>query len=159
MNATMNAAPSRVEFRFNGDVGEYECPLCGTTFRTAPGSWPFLAGSPAPVCGGSDCPIEEDAPDVSPCDTLFAFRPMAPATLQVLATSAAEGSVAERFRRAALDDTLPEDDRGILGRAAIDLLFWDAEDTRVAALEPRLVLQTCPEAAAEMLLSGCGDIV
>jgi hypothetical protein len=159
MNATMNAAASRVEFRFNSGAGEHECPLCGASFHTTPGSWPFLAGTLTPVCGGPECPIEEDAPDASPCDTLFAFCDMAPDTLQALAATDPAEQVTERLRRAALDDSLPEADRSLLGRAAIDLLFWDAKHTRIAALEPQLVLQTCPEAAAEMLLSGCGDIV
>jgi hypothetical protein len=159
MNATMNAAAPRVEFRFNSGAGDHQCPLCGASFHTTPGSWPFLAGTLTPVCGGQDCPIEEDAPDASPCDTLFAFCEMAPATLKALADTDARESVPERLRRAALDDSLPEPDRNLLNRAAIDLLFWDADHTRIAALEPRLVLQTCPEAAAEMLLSCCGDIV
>jgi hypothetical protein len=159
MNATMNAATSRVENRFNADAGEYECPLCGTSFHTTPGSWPFLAGSVMPVCGGENCTVGEDAPDASPCDTLFSFCELAPSTLQAIGAAHAQESVAERLRQAALDETLPEADRSLLNRAAIDLLFWDAEQTRVASLEPRLILQTCPEAAAEMLLSGCGDIV
>jgi hypothetical protein len=159
MNATMNAATSRVEYRFNSDIGEHECPLCGDAFRTVPGSWPFLTGTLTPVCGGRDCPIGEDAPDASPCNTLFAFHELAPATLAALADAAADGGVPERLRRAAQDEALPEADRNILNRAAIDLLFWEAESTKIAALEPRLILQTCPEAAAEMLLSGCGDIL
>jgi hypothetical protein len=159
MNATMNATGSRVEFRFNADAGEHGCPLCGATFHTTPGSWPFLAGSLTPVCGGPDCPVEEDAPDVSPCDTLFAFCELAPATLQAIGTTDGQESVAGRLRQAVLDEALPEADRNLLNRAAIDLLFWEADQTRIASLEPRLVLQTCPEAAAEMLLSGCGDIV
>jgi hypothetical protein len=159
MNATMNAAASQVEFRFNSAVGDHECPLCGASFHTTPGSWPFLAGTVTPVCGGPDCPVAEDAPDASPCDTLFAFCDLAADTLRALAATDEADSVPERLRRVALDESLPEADRGLLNRAAIDLLFWEADQTRIAALEPRLVLQTCPEAAAEMLLSGCGDIV
>jgi hypothetical protein len=159
MTTIMNAAASRVEFRFNPGIGDHECPLCGTTFRTTPGPWPFLEGSPSPVCNGSGCPVSDDAPDASPCNTLFAFRELAPGTLQALGGAEGGGAVAERFRRAAQDEELPEADRNILNRAAIDLLFWEASQTRISALEPRLVLRTCPEAAAEMLLSGCGDIL
>jgi len=159
MNATMNAAASRVEYRFNGEAGEHECPLCGTSFRTTPGAWPFLTGTVSPVCGGPQCPVSEDAPDASPCNTLFAFCDLDAATLDALETTGDDDSVPERMRQAALDDGLPMDDRNILNRAAIDLLFWEANQTRIAAVRPRLVLQTCPEAAAEMLLSGCGDII
>jgi hypothetical protein len=159
MNATMNGAASRVEFRFNGEAGEHGCPLCGATFRTTAGSWPFLAGSLTPVCGVPSCSPTDEAPDISPCDTLFAFRTMAPETLKALSAGGGSDAVPERLRQVALNDALPEADRTLLNRAAIDLLFWEANETRIAAVEPSLVLQTCPEAAAEMLLSGCGDIV
>jgi hypothetical protein len=159
MNATMNAAAPQVEFRFNGEASERECPLCGTSFRTTAGSWPFLAGSLEPVCGQAECSPVDDAPDASPCNVLFSFCEMAPETLQALTGTVRDAAVPERLRQAALDESLPDADRNILQRAAIDLVFWEAEDTRIESLQPRLVLQTCPEAAAEMLLSGCGDIV
>jgi hypothetical protein len=159
MNPTMNPAAPSVEYRFNGTVGEYECPLCRTSFQTVPGSWPYLAGTLTPVCGGADCPIGDDAPHASPCDTLFAFCELAPATLEAIRRTPETESVPERLRRAGMDESLPVGDRDLLNRASIDLLFWEADSTCIAALEPRLVLRTCPEAAAEMLLSGCGDIV
>jgi hypothetical protein len=155
MNQTMDPA---VEYRFNTEPAEHECPLCGETFRTTRGSWPFLAGTITPVCGGSDCPIE-DAPHASPCDTLFAFCAMDSATIDAIRGTDEAESVAERLRRVALDESLPAADRTLLNRAAIDLAFWDADMTRIASLEDGLVLQTCPEAAAEMLLSCCGDIL
>jgi hypothetical protein len=158
MNQTMSAASPAVEYRFNHAPADHECPLCGVTFRTARGSWPFLKGSVTPVCGGSDCPTE-DAPHVSPCDTLFAFATLAPETLEALRRTGDGLAVAERLRTVAVDESLPTEDRDLLGRAAIDLAFWEADMTRIASLEDGLVLQTCPEAAAEMLLSGCGDIV
>lgn len=158
MNQTMNAAPPKVEYRFNTEPAEHECPLCGDTFRTSAGSWPFLAGTISPVCGGAECPID-DAPHASPCDTLFAFCPLSDATLAAIGATADGLGVAERLRVAALDDTLPTAERDLLNRASIDLAFWEADMTRIASLEQGLVLQTCPEAAAEMLLSGCGDIV
>lgn len=155
----MNATAARVEYRFTSEAGEHDCPLCGSAFRTAPGAWPFVAGTLAPVCGGPDCAAADDAPDASPCDTLFAFCEMSPATLDALSATAPDASVPERMRQVALNDALPEADRNVLNRAAIDLLFWEADSTRIAAIGPRLVLQTCPEAAAEMLLSNCGDII
>jgi hypothetical protein len=159
MNPTMKPVVPEVEYRFNSTAAEHECPLCGATFRTTPGSWPYLAGSLTPVCGGPDCPIAEDAPDASPCDTLFAFCDMAPVTLEAIRNTPEAESVPERLRRAGMDEALPVEDRDLLNRASIDLLFWEADTTSIAAIEPRLVLRTCPEAAAEMLLSGCGDIV
>jgi hypothetical protein len=158
MSHTMNAAPPKVEYRFNTEPADYECPLCGDTFRTARGSWPFLAGTQTAVCGGSDCPME-DAQHASPCDTMFAFCAMDDATLDAIRRTDEQASVAERLRAAALDDSLPMEDRDLLNRASIDLAFWEADMTRIASLDNGLVLQTCPEAAAEMLLSGCGDIL
>jgi hypothetical protein len=159
MNPTMKPASPAVEYRFNSVHGEHDCPLCGASFHTTPGSWPFLVGTITPVCGGPDCPVGDDVETASPCDTLFAFCDMASATLHALRDAPAQERVPERLRRVALDEALPEADRSLLNRAAIDLLFWEADSTEIAAVEPRLVLRTCPEAAAEMLLSGCGDIV
>jgi hypothetical protein len=154
----MNATAPQVEFRFNTAPAEHACPLCGETFSTAHGSWPFLAGTLTPVCGGSDCPMD-DAPHTSPCDTLFAFGPMAEPTMEAIRQTPAGAPVAERLRLVAQNEDLPQEDRDLLNRASIDLAFWEADMTRIASLEQGLVLQTCPEAAAEMLLSGCGDIV
>jgi hypothetical protein len=159
MNVTMKPGGPAVEYRFNATTGEHDCPLCGSSFQTVPGSWPFITGTVTPVCGGPECPIGDDAADASPCNTLFAFGELDPATLAALAATPGEALVAERLRDAGLNESLPLEDRNLLNRAAIDLLFWEAESTRIAAIRPRLVLQTCPEAAAEMLLSGCGDIV
>ncbi|CAN5661329.1 hypothetical protein BH23GEM9_BH23GEM9_23970 [soil metagenome] len=154
----MNSVARTLEYRFNTTPGEHECPLCGVTFRTTHGSWPFLTGTITPVCGGSDCPVE-DAPNRSPCDTLFAFCPMEEATLEAIRRTDDDTPVAERLRLVGMDETLSLGDRDMLNRAALDLAYWEADMTRIASLEPGLVLQTCPEAAAEMLLSVCGDII
>jgi hypothetical protein len=159
MNPTMNPVTPNVEYRFNSTAGEYECPLCRSSFRTTPGNWPYLAGSVTPVCGGAECNLTEDTPHASPCDTLFAFHDLSPATLAAVRATADSASVPERLRQAGMEESLPVGDRDLLNRASIDLLFWEADTTCIAAIEPRLVLRTCPEAAAEMLLSGCGDIV
>jgi hypothetical protein len=159
MVETMSQARSAIEYHFNHDAGTRECPLCGARFELHPGSWPFLAGTTIPVCGGSDCPTGEDVTGVSPCDTLFEFGPLQQETLDAIAAAGGEGeSVAERLRRVALDESLPDPDRAILQLAAIDLQFCEAETTQIRELEPRLVVQTCGEAAAELLLSGCGEI-
>jgi hypothetical protein len=159
MTPTMKPAKPAVEYRFNGTADAFECPLCQTSFRTVPGTWPYVAGTNKPVCGGADCPVGEDAPHASPCNTIFEFCELAPATLEAIRTTSGADSVPERLRHAGLDESLPLQDRDVLSRAAIDLLYWEADSTCIAATEPRLVLRTCPEAAAEMLLSGCGDIV
>lgn len=159
MTQTMNPVAPALEYRFNNSPAEHSCPLCGASFRTTLGSWPFLAGTPTPVCGGPRCEVPDEPVTSSPCDTLFAFCELSPATLEAIAATDEDAPVAERLRLVALDERLPEEDRGMLGRAAIDLLFWEADSTRIAALEPGLVLRTCPEAAAEMLLSACGDII
>lgn len=157
---TMSQARSAVEYRFNYDVTARKCPLCGAEFEPRPGSWPFLAGTATAVCGGSDCPIGEDVTGTSPCDTLFEFTTLQQQTLDAISAAATEGeSVAERLRRVALDEALPDPDRAVLQLAAIDLQFCEAETTQIRQLGPRLVVQTCGEAAAELLLSGCGEIV
>jgi hypothetical protein len=159
MNPTMKPAAPSIEYRFNTAPSDHVCPSCGSTFHAARGTWPFLAGTDAPVCGTADCPVGEDVTGPPPCDTLFAFPPMADATLAAIRGTDEGLQVGERLRVAALDETLPADDRALLERASIDLLFWEADKTRIHALEPRLVLKTCGQAAAEMLLSGCGDIL
>jgi len=160
MADTKGSVPTEVEYRFNHSTATHTCPLCGTTFEPRAGSWPFLAGTTTPVCGGDECPIGADVTGPSPSDTLFEFVRLAPATLAAIAAAATEGEpVAERLRRVALDESLPEPDRAVLQLAAIDLQFCEAAGTRIRRLEPGLVLQTCAEASAEMLLSGCGDIV
>jgi hypothetical protein len=157
---TMSQSRSAVEYRFNHDVEKKACPLCGADFEPRTGSWPFLAGTTTAVCGGTDCPVGDDVTGISPCDTLFEFAPLDPATLAAIAASAGDGEkVAERLRRVALDESLPDADRAILQLAAIDLQFCEAETTRIRSIEPRMVVQTCSEAAAELLLSGCGEIV
>ena len=47
----------------------------------------------------------------------------------------------------------------MLQLAAIDLQFCEAETTRIRQIAPRMIVQTCGEAAAELLLSGCGEIL
>jgi hypothetical protein len=157
---TMSQARSAVEYHFNCDVAAKKCPLCGADFEPRTGSWPFLAGTTTPVCGGSDCPIGDDVTGTSPCDTLFEFTPLQQRTLDAIAAAADEGeTVAERLRRVALDESLPDPDRAVLQLAAIDLQFCEAETTQIRQIEPTMVLLTCGEAAAELLLSGCGEIV
>lgn len=156
----MTQTSPEVEYRFNQSVGRHTCPLCGADFEARPGSWPFLAGTTTPVCGGSECPVGDDVTGPSPCDTLFEFIPLQPATLHAIAAAAREGEpVAERLRRVALDESLSDPDRAVLQLAAIDLQFCEADTTRIRRIEPGLVLQTCGEAAAEMLLSGVGDVL
>jgi hypothetical protein len=159
MNHAMNSAAQPVEYRFINSPGEHACPLCASRFATRRGMWPFLAGTARPVCGGDDCPVGEDVTGPSPCNTLFAFHPLAAETLDALRKLDGSRPVAERLRDVSLDDSLPRTDRDLLQRASIDLLFWEANETRIQATDPGLVLQTCGEAAAEMLLSGCGDIL
>ena len=157
---TMRHAPSEIEYRFNHDVSGRTCPLCGAAFEPRIGSWPFLAGSSDPVCAGDQCPVGDDVTGASPCDTLFEFTQLQQSTLDAIAAKASAGEpVAERLRRIALDESLPDPDRAILQLAAIDLQFCEADTTRIRQVEPRLVVQTCGEAAAELLLSGCGEIV
>lgn len=157
---TMSQARSPVEYRFNHETGPKTCPLCGADFELRAGSWPFVAGSAMPVCGGSDCPVGDDVTGTSPCDTLFEFTELQPQTLDAIAAAAADGeAIAERLRRVALDESLPDPDRAVLQLAAIDLQFCEAETTQIRRLAPRMVVQTCGEAAAELLLSGCGEIL
>jgi hypothetical protein len=68
-------------------------------------------------------------------------------------------TVAEIFRDVSLHRDVPDSDRNVLQLAAIDLLYCQAGDTRIERFEPRVVLRTCGEAAGEMLLSGCGEIL
>jgi hypothetical protein len=157
MANTMTRA--EVEYRFNYDVTRQTCPLCGAEFEPRIGSWPFLAGSATRVCAGPECPIGDDVTGPSPCDALFEFVPLTNETLNALERNGLEGeTVAERLRRVALDESLPDPDRAVLQLASIDLLFCEADSTRIRETRPRLVVQTCGEAAAELMLSGCGDI-
>jgi hypothetical protein len=157
---TMSQAPTAVEYRFNYDVAPKKCPLCGADFEPRAGSWPFIAGTATPVCGGSDCPIGEDVTGTSPCDSLFEFIALQQTTLDAIGRAATEGEpVSERLRRVALDESLPDPDRAVLQMAAIDLQFCEAATTQIRQLGPRMVVQTCGEAAAELLLSGCGEII
>lgn len=160
MADTMSHAGPAVEYRFNHDSAAKDCPLCGSRFEPRFGSWPFLAGTPNAVCGGDSCPVGDDVTGTSPCDTLFEFAPLQPATIHAIAAAAPNGdSVAERLRHVALDESLPDPDRALLQLAAIDLQFCEADTTRIKQLEPQMVVQTCGEAAAELLLSGCGRIL
>jgi hypothetical protein len=159
MTHTMKPVAHALEYRFNNSPAEHTCPLCGADFLTTLGPWPFLAGSPTPVCGGDQCQRPDESAHTSPCDTLFAFFDLSPETLKAVAATDEAELVAERLRLAALDEALPGHDRDLLNRASIDLAFWEAKTTRIVSLEPGLVLQTCPESAAEMLLSACGDIL
>jgi hypothetical protein len=159
MNPTMNPAAPSIEYRFNTAASDHVCPLCGDEFHAERGTWPFLAGTETPVCGRTGCPVGEDVTGPPPCDTLFAFPPMAAQTLEAIGATDQGLQIGERLRLVSLDETVPEEDRALLQRASIDLLFWEADQTRIHALEPSLVLKTCGQAAAEMLLSGCGDIL
>jgi hypothetical protein len=154
----MNTAAPSVEYRFNRTPASHDCPLCGSSFQAGLGSWPFLTGTSTPVCGGPACPVGQEVLSAAPCNTLFRFWDLSPATLAAIASTAPDVGVAERLRLAALDDSLPETDRELLQLAAIDLQYCEADTTRIERLEPSLVLRTCSEAAAELLLSGCGDI-
>ena len=60
---------------------------------------------------------------------------------------------------AGLSDALSSEDQALLQFAAIDLQFCEADGTRIRSWEPALVIETCGEAAAELLLSGCGEIL
>lgn len=159
MSQTTDPSARPVEYRFVNSPAGHTCPLCSAAFDTRIGMWPFLAGTASPVCNGKGCPVGEDVTGTSPCNTLFAFPQLATETLDAIRNTSADAPVAERLRTVALDESLPVGDRDLLQRASIDLLFWEADATRIQTLEPSLVLQTCGEAAAEMLLSGCGDIL
>ena len=129
---------SEVEYRFNTDISRASCPLCRSEFEPRLGSWPFLAGTSTPVCGGPDCPLGEDVTGPSPCDTHFEFGPLADATLDALEDESLQGeTVAERLRRVALQESLPDPDRAMLQLAGIDLR---AELLVVAAVPLRPVI-------------------
>jgi hypothetical protein len=159
MNPTMNPAAHAVEYRFVHHPARQTCPLCNQQFETRIGSWPHLAGTDSAVCGRGACPVGDDVTGPPPCDTLFAFPELDAATLDAIRRTDAELSVPERLRAASLDEKVPADDRRLLQCAVIDLLFWEADTTRINSLEPSLTLCTSAQAAAELLLSGCGDIV
>lgn len=165
MTQTISDNSSAVEYRFTWEHAQRECPLCKAAFTTTPGPWPFLASSGEPVCAGPACPVgdevsgEADNRNARQCDARFAFTPLDPRTVEAISATDAGLPVAERLRLAALGDAVPVPDRDLLCRASIDLAFCEADATRIEALEPALVLRTCGEAAAEMLLSGCGEIL
>jgi hypothetical protein len=156
MTQTMEPTAT-VVYRISRGAGRHECPVCGAKFQTAFGLWPYLEGTDTPLCRGDHDEVSE-AED-TPCDTLFEIPGLSSDTRQAIAAFDTSIPVAERLRRAGLNDALPTDDRDILCRAAIDLAYCEADTTRIEATEPELVLQTCGVAAAEMLLSGIGDIV
>lgn len=159
MRTTSTARP-QIEYRFNSGTTQHVCPVCNHGFETRIGMWPMLVDGGAPVCGREDCPVGDEVDRPSPCDTLFQFANLSPATLKAIQDAAADvPSVAERLRVVSLNETLPAEDRQLLQLAAIDLQYCQADTTRIESLDNALVLRTCGEAAAEMLLSGCGDIL
>ena len=158
MMQTMDPATATVVYRLSRGGTQHTCSLCGSDFETTFGLWPYLEGSDSPLCRGE----HEETGDVdfsSPCDTLFTVHGLSDATRKAIAASDSALPVAERLRRVGVDESLPVEDRDVLCRAAIDLAYCEADGTRIHALEPELVLQTCGVAAAEMLLSGIGDVV
>jgi hypothetical protein len=159
MNPTMKPESPSVEYRFNTASTDHDCPLCGSAFHADRGTWPFLAGTDKPICRRPECLTGDDVTGEPPCDVLFAFPPMSDATLEALSGTDETLQVGERLRLVSLEERLPKADRALLQRASIDLLFWEADHTRIHALKPGLILKTCGQAAAEMLLSGCGDIL
>jgi hypothetical protein len=157
MTQTMEPTAT-VVYRFSRGATSHDCPLCGQNFQTTYGLWPYLDGTQTPVCRGEHDEAE-DADLSTPCDTFFVIPGLSDATRQAIASADTDLPVAERLRRAGLNDGLPGDDRDVLCRASIDLAYCEADGTRIEATEPELVLETCGVAAAEMLLSGIGDIV
>lgn len=157
MHATRPADPS-IEYRFNYAPATGTCPSCGEDFESSIGMWPFTKDG-APVCGRAGCPAAADVSALRPCDTLFEFAEIAPATAEAIRIMGDAISVAERFRTVSLEPDIPESDSRVLQLAAIDLQYCADDKTRIEQFEPRLVLRLCGEAAGELLLSGCGTIV
>lgn len=157
MHATRSASPS-IEYRFNYAPASGTCPSCGEAFESSIGMWPFTKEG-APVCGRGDCPAAADVSALRPCDTLFEFEEIAPATAAAIRSMGDAIAVSERFRTVSLEPDVPESDSRLLQLAAIDLQYCAGETTRIEQYEPRLVLRLCGEAAGELLLSGCGSIV
>ena len=155
---TSHTVPT-LEYRLSRDTAERTCPLCDASFTTRPGIHAFIGGTDDIVCSRAGCSSEDESNTLCPCSTLFEFAPLSAATIAALRAAPATLDVAERLRLAGLDVALPEDDRALLQFAAIDLQFCDAAGTRIRAWEPNLVIETCGEAAAELLLSGCGQLV
>jgi hypothetical protein len=158
----MTSSGPAIEYRFSATPVRAECPVCGSTFESAMGMWPHIAGTDQLVCGAPDCPVGEEVTRTQPCDTMFEFAELEQHTTTALADAiSADGRlpVAEQFRRVSLLPDLPGRDRNLLQLAAIDLQYCQAGGTRIERFEPRIVLRTCGEAAAELLLSGCGDIL
>ncbi|MEX1184123.1 MAG: hypothetical protein WEF86_12905 [Gemmatimonadota bacterium] len=154
-----DTAARTLEYRFNYTPAQRSCPVCSQVFEPGIGMWPFIAGTTDAVCGALGCADGEDVTGPQPCNVLFEFDDMDPATVDAIRAADADAPVAERLRTISLLDTTPEPDRNLLQLAAIDLQYCQADDTQIERYEPRLVLRTCGEAAAEMLLSCCGDIV
>jgi len=153
----MTATSPTVEHRLNLEPATYTCAICGTEFEAGRGIQLYLEGTDQHVCGREDC---EDAAVPDPCNVRFAFVPLDDSTLNAISSfGAPEMPVHEKLRRLSLDESLPEQDRVVLGRAAIDLEFCEADSTEIVQLKPSLVLRTCGEAAAELMLSECGDII
>lgn len=157
MPETMIAPVPDLEYRFNVQPAWHNCAACGNRFETRTGTWPFAAGSDQPLCENAECRSGRDVTGPSPCTTRFEFAELEGATLRAIEAAEAP-TVAERLRLVSLNESLPETDRSLLQRAAIDLQFCEAGTTRIESVSPRFVLLTCGEAAAEMLLSGCGEI-
>jgi hypothetical protein len=153
----INSATTPIEYRFNYAPARGTCPSCGREFESSIGMWPHLATTGESVCGRKRCPSADTVAGPLPCDTLVEFAELEPATIAAL--RATGGAVAEQFRAVSLGDDVPEHDRKLLQLAAIDLQYCQADDTRIEAYEPRLMLRTCGEAAAELLLSGCAGII
>lgn len=162
MNAISSTRPA-IEYRFNAASGSGTCPVCGVAFESSIGMWPHLAGSADAVCGGTACPVGEDVTtNPTPCDMLFELVPLEAVTVaRVRDAVVADGAtpIAETFRHVSLDDDIPDTDRNVLQLAAIDLLYCQADGTRIERFEPQVVLRTCGEAAGELLLSGCGALL
>jgi hypothetical protein len=153
----MTATSPTLEHRLHLEPQTLTCAICGTSFESGRGIQLYIAGTDQPVCGREDC---DDAPIPDPCDIRFAFVPLDASTIAAIRSlDAPDVPVHEKLRRVALDESLPEEDRVVLSRAAIDLEFCEADSTEIVQLDPSLVLRTCGEAAAELMLSECGDII
>ena len=155
---TSTAAP-KIEHRLSRTAAGHTCPLCGTAFRAGPGILPFLAGTESVVCRGTSC-ASDDAVITRPCNaSVFEFTALSARAVAAVRETPDTLDVGERLRRAGLDHTLSAEDQALLQFAAIDLQFCEADGTRIRSWEPTLVIETCGEAAAELLLSGCGEIL
>lgn len=155
---TSTAAPT-IEYRLSRSAADHTCPLCGAGFRAGPGILPFLAGTDSVLCGETSC-VTDDAVITRPCNaSVFEFSALSADAVAAVRQTPEKLDVAERFRLAGLSDALSSEDQALLQFAAIDLQFCEADGTRIRSWEPALVIETCGEAAAELLLSGCGEIL